>query len=302
MMSASSVRNASWYAPWSWGKSSGPVDASSLTPADRVPIAEFSHRPVSEFARQHAEPVATTSTPELAPAAIDKPAVVDGAVAPAEAVVDGASTLTEPKTLDTLFDAEPVKDTLPTAEIDPTRLIDHSGQLQELGLDYGWGMTTLFEKCIETIYLQSGMGWAGSIIAAGVVVRCTTFVLQAASSDKMAVMSSLAPVTKPIQEKMEAALARGDKQQADLYKMQQAAIMKPYVGGMLATGGFMIAQAWIGFAAFRFLRAMADLPVPGMAHDGFLWFTDLSNRDPYFILPAATSAIMYTVFKASLYS
>ena len=302
MTSASSVRNASWYAPWSWRKSSEPVDASSLTPADRVPIAEFSHRPVSEFAQQHAEPVVTTSTPELAPAAIDKPAVVDGAVAPAEAVVDGASTLTEPKTLDTLFDAEPVKDTLPTAEIDPTRLIDHSGQLQELGLDYGWGMTTLFEKCIETIYLQSGMGWAGSIIAAGVVVRCTTFVLQAASSDKMAVMSSLAPVTKPIQEKMEAALARGDKQQADLYKMQQAAIMKPYVGGMLATGGFMIAQAWIGFAAFRFLRAMADLPVPGMAHDGFLWFTDLSNRDPYFILPAATSAIMYTVFKASLYS
>ncbi|KAI4917243.1 hypothetical protein J4E90_003750 [Alternaria incomplexa] len=294
MTSASSVRNASWYAPWSWGKSSGPVDASSLTPADRVPIAEFSHRPVSEFAQQHAQPVVTTSTPELAPAAIDKPAVVDGAVAPAKAAVDSAPTLTEPKTLDTLFDAEPVKDTLPTAEIDPTRLIDHSGQLQELGLDYGWGMTTLFEKCIETIYLQSGMGWAGSIIAAGVVVRCTTFVLQAASSDKMAVMSSLAPVTKPIQEKMEAALARGDKQQADLYKMQQAAIMKPYVGGMLATGGFMIAQAWIGFSAFRFLRAMADLPVPGMAHDGFLWFTDLSNRDPYFILPAATSAIMYT--------
>jgi YidC/Oxa1 family membrane protein insertase len=302
MTSASSVRNASWYAPWSWGKSSGPVDAASLTPADRVPIAEFSSRHVSEFAQKHAEPVVTTSTPEIAPAAIDKPAFVNEAATPADAVLDSAPALTEPKTLDSLFDAEPVKDALPTAEIDPTRLIDHAGHLQELGLDYGWGMTTLFEKCIEAIYLQSGWGWAGSIMAASVVVRCATFALQAMSSDKMAAMASLGPVTKPIQEKMEAAIARGDKQQADIYKMQQAAIVKPYVGGMLSTGGFMIAQAWIGFSAFRFLRAMGELPVPGMTHDGFLWFTDLTISDPYYILPAATSAIMYAVFKASLNS
>ncbi|KAL6154631.1 hypothetical protein ACJBU6_06264 [Exserohilum turcicum] len=203
----------------------------------------------------------------------------------------------EAKTLDELFGSEPVKDTLPIAEIDPTRLIDHAGQLKELGLDYGWGMTSLFENCIETIYLQSGWGWAGSIMAAGVVVRCATFFLQALSSDKMAAMSALAPITKPLQEKMEAAIARGDKQQVDLYRMQQAEVMRPYVGGIASMGGFMVMQGWIGFSAFRFLRAMGELPVPGMEHDGFLWFTDLTTRDPYFILPVATSAIMYTVFK-----
>ncbi|KAG9193396.1 hypothetical protein G6011_03431 [Alternaria panax] len=294
-MSASSVRYASWYAPWSWGKSSGSVDASSLSPAEQAPIAEISNGPVSKFAQQHAEPVVTTSTPELAPAAIDKPAVVDGASVSSEAAVETASTYTEPKTLDDLFGVEPVKDSLP--EIDPTRLIDHAGQLKELGLDYGWGMTTLFEKTIETIYLQSGWGWAGSIVAAGLVVRSATFFFQAMSSDKMAAMASLGPVTKPIQEKMEAAIARGDKQQADMYKLQQAEIMRPYMGGILSTGGFMFMQAWIGFSAFRFLRAMGELPVPGMAHDGFLWFTDLTARDPYFVLPFATTAIMYTVFK-----
>lgn len=186
---------------------------------------------------------------------------------------------------------------LPKAEFDPTRLIDHAGHMKELGLDYGWGMTTLFEKTIESIYLTSGWGWAGSILAAGVVVRCATFFFQALSSDRMASMAQLKPVTQPLQEKMEAAIARGDKQQADLYRMQQQQIMKPYVGGFLSMGGFMIIQAWIGFSAFRFLRAMADLPVPGMNQDGYLWFTDLTLRDPYFILPAATTAIMYTVFK-----
>ncbi|USP72860.1 Mitochondrial inner membrane protein OXA1 [Curvularia clavata] len=299
VLNASSARYASWYAPWSWGNSTKSADPSSVLPSNQVPIAEFSHRPASEFAQhaQHAQSTVTTATPELAPATIEEPAVVDGASSQVNAVAENASAIGESKTLDGLLESDPVKDTLPTAEFDPTRLIDHAGQLKELGLDYGWGMTTLFEKCIETIYLQSGLGWAGSIMLAGVVVRCSTFFFQALSSDKMAAMASLAPVTKPLQDKMEAAIARGDKQQADLYRMQQAEIMRPYVGGMASMGGFMFMQAWIGFSAFRFLRAMGELPVPGMDHDGFLWFTDLTSRDPYFILPAATSAIMWTVFK-----
>jgi len=167
-----------------------------------------------------------------------------------------------------------------------------------MGLDYGWGMTTVFEKMIEQVYLQSGWGWAGSIMAASVGVRCATFLFQALSSDKMAAMAALKPLTQPIQEKMEAAIAQGDKQQEQIYKMQQAEILKPYATGIFSMGGFMLVQGWIGFCAFRFLRAMSALPVPGMDHDGFLWFADLTLRDPYFILPATTTAVFYTVFKA----
>lgn len=260
-----------------------------------MPIGEISNRSAAEFVKE-VEPVVTTATREIAPGGIDKSAAIDGVSSTTGTTAESASTLSHAKSLEELLGADPVKD-LPTAEFDPTRLVDHAGHMQELGLEYGYGMTTLFEKTIEQIYLTSGWGWAGSIMAAGVVVRFATFFFQALSSDKMAAMASLKPITQPIQEKMEAALARGDKQQADLYKMQQQQIIKPYVGGMLSMGGFMIVQGWIGFSAFRFLRAMADLPVPGMAQDGFLWFTDLTVRDPYFILPAATSAIMYTVFK-----
>lgn len=239
----------------------------------------------------------TTATPELAPAGIDKPAVVDHAVDTPSTTADSAASTFDSKTIDEILNSVPSKDTLATVEIDPTRLIDHAGQLQELGLDYGWGLTTIFEKMIEQIYLTSGWGWAGSIVTAGVAVRLFTFYFQALSSNQMAKMSALGPITRPIQEKMEAAIARGDKQQEQLYKMQQAEIMKPYMGGFMSMGGFMAIQAWVGFSAFRFLRAMGELPVPGMVNDGFLWFSDLSTRDPYFILPAMTTAIMYTVFK-----
>jgi YidC/Oxa1 family membrane protein insertase len=193
-----------------------------------------------------------------------------------------------------VLSADPVKT---EAGIDPTQLIDHAGQLRELGLDYGWGMTTTIEKLIETIYLQSGWGWAGSIMATTLAVRFGMFFLQALSSDKMAAMAAMKPVTQPIQEKLDAAIARGDNQQVQLLRMQQAQVMKPFIGGSVAMFGLMGVQMWVGISAFRLLRAMGDLPVPGMTKDGFLWFGDLSTHDPYYLLPITTSAIMYTIFK-----
>jgi hypothetical protein len=59
----------------------------------------------------------------------------------------------------------------------------------------------------------------------------------------------------------------------------------------------MIVQAWVGISAFRCLRAMGDLPVPGMVNDGFLWFKDLTVADPYYVLPAAITGIFYAIFK-----
>ncbi|KAF2125464.1 mitochondrial export translocase Oxa1 [Dothidotthia symphoricarpi CBS 119687] len=288
VLTASSVRYASWYAPWSWGQSSTPGAPTDAVEAVRV--AEFSQGPAL---RQH--DAVTSATPEIAPAGIDKAAVVDSVQSTAAGSVPGASTASsDPRSIDDLLDLDPVKDVV---ALDPTHLVDHAGHLKELGLDYGWGMTATFEKLLETIYLSSGWGWAGSIIAAGLVVRCGTFAFQALASDKLAGMAALRPITDPINKKMEAALAAGDKQKADMYKMQQAQVMKPYIGGMASTAGFMILQGWVGFSAFRCLRAMGELPVPGLSVDGFLWFADLTVRDPYFILPATTSAIMYTVFK-----
>jgi len=295
VLTASSVRHGSWYAPWSWGKPNTPAGDATASGAQQVPVAEFVNGPASHYI----EPAVTSATPEIAPAGIDKAPVVNtSSGAASSSPTDSlAAELENPKTMDDLLGLEPVQDT--KADFDPTALVDHAGQLKELGLDYGWGVTTLFEKTIEQVYLNSGWGWAGSIVVAGVAVRCITFYFQAMSSDKMAAMAAMKPVTAPIQEKLDDAIKRGDKQQEQLLRMQQAAILKPYMGGVFSMGGFMFVQMWIGFSVFRCLRAMAELPVPGMAHDGFLWFTDLTARDPYFLLPAATTAIMYKLFKVS---
>ncbi|KAF1928382.1 mitochondrial export translocase Oxa1, partial [Didymella exigua CBS 183.55] len=291
-LTASSVRYGSWYAPWSWGRSSTPGG-----PTETVPAADISNTPtpLAPAPAPAFEPQVTTATPEIAPAGIDKAAVTNSTATPAE----GTSSTLDQHTLDELLaTATPVKDVVPKADFDPTQLIDHHGQLAELGLDYGYGITTLFEKLLETVYLQTGWGWAGTIMATTVIVRSGMFVFQALSSDKMAVMAAMRPVTAPLQEQLNAAIAAGDKQKADLLRMQQAVILKPLAGGMGAMAAFTGVQAVVGFCAFRCLRAMGELPVPGMMHDGFFWFADLSSRDPYFILPAATTAIMYKMFKS----
>jgi YidC/Oxa1 family membrane protein insertase len=263
-----------------------------------VPVAEFvnnANAPVSSYA----EPAVTTATPELAPAGIDQAPVVNHTTHVTSTAADPAASSFDPKTVDELLGLDPVKDIAPKVEFDPTALIDHSGQLKELGLDYGWGMTTMFEKTIEQIYLNSGYGWAGSIMIAGVAVRGVTFFFQALSSDKMGNLAALKPLTAPIQDKLDEAIKRGDKEQVQLLKMKQAQVLAPHMGGMFSMGGFMVVQAWIGFCAFRLLRAMGELPVPGMTQDGLLWFTDLTVRDPYFVLPAVTTGIFYAIFKVS---
>ena len=298
MLTASSVRNGSWYAPWSWGKSSAPSGNAPASGTEQVPIAEFVNDPVSH----DIEPAVTSTTPELAPAGMDKAPVFDStsdatSTATDSTATDSMAAFNDAKTIDDLLGIEPQPDVIATkAEIDPTALIDHAGQLKELGLDFGWGLTSVFEKIVETVYLNSGYGWAGSIMLASVAVRGAMFFFQALSSDRMAALAALKPLTEPIQEKLTAAIARGDTQAEQMYKMQQAQILQPYMGGMFSMGGFMIMQGWIGFGAFRCLRAMGALPVPGMANDGFFWFKDLTVHDPYYILPATVTAILYTLF------
>jgi len=56
-------------------------------------------------------------------------------------------------------------------------------------------------------------------------------------------------------------------------------------------------QVFAGYGTFVLLRAMAKLPVPGLETGGIFWFTDLSTRDPMFILPLATSFVLYRLLK-----
>ena len=54
---------------------------------------------------------------------------------------------------------------------------------------------------------------------------------------------------------------------------------------------FPIAQGGVFVCCFFALKGLADAGVPSLHTEGALWFADLAARDPYYVLPLASTAI-----------
>ncbi|KAI1362931.1 hypothetical protein F5Y08DRAFT_310703 [Xylaria arbuscula] len=170
---------------------------------------------------------------------------------------------------------------------------DHFGFLAELGLDYGWGTTTMCQWLLEHIHVWSGVPWWGSIAAIAVLFRAVMIypmLIGAKHSARLQKVSST-PVFKQAMAQMQEATYRTKDRQAMMLarsEMQRlkresgASTWKPFMG--LATIPF-------SYGMFRLIRGMANIPVPGMETGGLAWFTDLTVHDPFFILPAASVAL-----------
>jgi YidC/Oxa1 family membrane protein insertase len=218
----------------------------------------------------------------MAPAGIDKSAVVDGSPSF--------------ETVEQLLDAEPKA--IADAAVDPTMAaVTYWGQLKDMGLDYGWGPTAFFENLIELSYLNTGLGWAGCIGLSTIAIRTALFYFQVQGSNAGAQLAALKPALQPIMDEMEAAKRRGDDERANALKLKQQAVMGEMGGSLYKSFLTPVMQGVFGYGAFRCLRGMTNLPVAGMETEGYAWFSDLTIADPLYILPAATGAIMFGIMK-----
>lgn len=184
--------------------------------------------------------------------------------------------------------------------IDPTAPLSYWGNLKDLGLDYGWGPSAFFESMLEMVYINAELGWAGTIVASALILRSGLFfTFQRWGSDAMAKSAAMKPVLQPLQDEMEEAKRRGDDERVQMLKMKQQTVMKDVGADVFKSMGTAIAQGVFGYGAWRSLRGISSLPAPGITTDGWLWFTDLSVADPYYLLPVITGGIMYQVIRVS---
>lgn len=111
----------------------------------------------------------------------------------------------------------------------------------------------------------------------------------------MARQSALGSVLKPYNEAQTKAQKAGDSQGMLLAMQQKRAIHKR--AGISTTAQLtpMIIQGVIGFCGFRLMKAMVDLPVPGLTDGGFLWLTDLTLTDGYLLLPLFMAGTMHVI-------
>ena len=155
----------------------------------------------------------------------------------------------------------------------------------ELGLDTSvqYGMFSIIARpmlwLLKFMYGLVG-SWGIAIILLTVVVKILVFPLDQASYKSMKKMRVLAPRMQEIRDQFK---SDPQRQQQEIMNMYKEAGANPFSGCIP-----MLVQMPIWFALYRVLWSSIELyQVP------FLYFCDLTVRDPLCIFPLALSGIMY---------
>ncbi|MCL2657846.1 MAG: membrane protein insertase YidC [Betaproteobacteria bacterium] len=144
----------------------------------------------------------------------------------------------------------------------------------DLVVDYGW-LTVIAAPLfwvLSWLYRLVG-NWGWAIIALTVLIKLIFFPLSAASYKSMAKMKTLMPRMKRIQEEYKDDRMKMNQEMMELYKREKVNPM----GGcwpILVQMPVFIALYWVLLSTVE----MRQAPWLG-------WITDLSVKDPYFILP-----------------
>jgi len=127
--------------------------------------------------------------------------------------------------------------------------------------------------------------WGLAIIIVTFLIKLVFYKLTAASGRSMAKMRNVAPRIKAIQERYKDDREQLGRQMMELYKREK---INPLAGCLpiLIQIPFFLAFYWVLLESVE----MRQAPF-------FAWITDLSVRDPYFILPILMGAAMFAQFK-----
>jgi YidC/Oxa1 family membrane protein insertase len=172
------------------------------------------------------------------------------------------------------------------------------GYLKAMGLDYGWGPTSAMQWMLEHIYIYTGLPWWASIVVLGVATRAVLYKPSLTAAEHQFKLQEL---TKNNARYNELNDMMRDPTQTDNAKKMQA---YQEMGKIRRQHGIQQWRSMVPMAMlpvtlgfFRLFQGMAALPVPSLETGGILWFQDLAAADPLYILPIASSAILYFVMK-----
>lgn len=184
--------------------------------------------------------------------------------------------------------------------MNPEDVPESIGYLKDAcGLDFGWGPTSTVQYLLEHLHITGGYSWTVSIVLLGVAVRAVIFPLLITAAKESQKMRDFNGVLKPIQAEYTAAKDKGDQQKMAAAAQRLMAVRKEF--GLKFRRAFYAPalQLPLGFGCWRLLRNAADLPVPGFVTESWLWTTDLTFSDPYFIAPAVAAALIWLTMRTN---
>jgi YidC/Oxa1 family membrane protein insertase len=155
-------------------------------------------------------------------------------------------------------------------------------------VDYGWLTVLAYPLFILLNWLEDLVhNWGGAIILLTVIIKAAFYPLSAASYKSMAQMRKLAPRLQHLKERY------GDDRQKlheAMMKVYQEEKINP-LGGCLP----ILVQIPVFIALYWVLLSAVELRQAPFA----LWIHDLSEPDPYYVLPLVMAATMFIQQKLS---
>jgi YidC/Oxa1 family membrane protein insertase len=181
---------------------------------------------------------------------------------------------------------------------DLSSIPEHIGYLKDLGLDYGWGPSSIMQFIIEHIHMWGGLPWWASIVSAGLLLRLALLYPTLGAVDTSTKMINTKSITEPLRQEM--MMAGKEGKQVEMLRLR-AEMQKVYQQhGIQTWKSFIpILQIPFGFGCYRVVSGMTHLPVPGLAMESVAWLKDLTVADPFYILPAASSLFLLLALRVS---
>ena len=162
------------------------------------------------------------------------------------------------------------------------------GQLEEideslkLTVDYGW-LTILSQPLFWLLSKAFGLfgNWGVSIIAVTILIKAAFYKLTESSGRSMAKMRNLQPRLKVLQERYKDDKPQLSQAMMELYKREK---VNPAAGCLpiLIQMPFFLAFYWVLLESVEMRQAPFAL-----------WLTDLSTKDPFFVLPLIMGGAMF---------
>jgi YidC/Oxa1 family membrane protein insertase len=151
-----------------------------------------------------------------------------------------------------------------------------------LTVDYGW-LTILSDPLFWLLSKAYGIfaNWGVAIIAVTILIKLLFYKLTESSGRSMAKMRNLQPRLKALQERYKDDRQQLSQAMMELYKREK---VNPAAGCLpiLIQMPFFLAFYWVLLESVEMRQAPFAL-----------WITDLSARDPFFILPLIMGAAMF---------
>ena len=151
---------------------------------------------------------------------------------------------------------------------------------------------------IEMIHTSLDVPYWAAIVGTTLVIRSALLPLSVLTMTHAARMSKAKPEIEVIQQRMNAETEQakkagvpGNASRVALYQRQMTAIMAKHKCRPVFIFLFPLTQLPIFTSMFFGLQKIELLP--HATTGGALWFTDLTVRDPYFVLPVATAGLFF---------